>query len=458
MSFPVAAFPVWVPVLLALLVAGLVAWIVVELCWSYVCQKKRKDRPKTKGGSPDISDLPATGFLRIKSRWASAGRALPLRKGADTSDRETSTGQRGPRSPISGFPVGPVALALVLVLAVLTAISFFAVFRSPGTLGFQATFLESGAPEGETNTIKPTVGTVVPISAELDPPGEQLLNAAIAITGPSTIILSDCYAEVQRKVEGYAKGPQARINLGDLDGSDGVEVECNLTVAHRIRRIETVELELTAANSSMTEKQHLVLEPPDVEQGQETAEAHADREIHNSPALWDRSLMIVKPGAFEEQGEEWPLIDPRRLHAFRSEPEGRSVTIHQLEDTRVQSSKILTLEGFITSRPVTQDTFKAKGSGRKADRQVFSIGQSPSEQGGWCSTTRSESQAHLREGDRIRVRATVVEWGRSRASGGIAVMLDCPAVKIVGPVTGPESASRSGAATVSRQFNHGGVR
>jgi hypothetical protein len=278
---------------------------------------------------------------------------------------------------------------------------------------------------------------------------EQLTGAAVVVTGPSTILLKNCWAyTAAKKVDGYAHGPHARIELGALSSSGAVEVECHLVAVHRIRHLETVKLELTAADASTTEKQFLNLVPPSVKSGQEKAEALADKEVHSSPALWQRSSMHPAPGAFKEQGTEWPLLDPLYLHGFLSESPGLTKALHHLEDTWVQSSKIVTVSAIITSHPVTLERFKAKGSGRQAIRQVYAIGQNPGEQGGWCTTTRSTSQPPLRKGDHLRLRVAVVEWGRSQESDGIAVMLNCPAVRALGAI---DNAARASARLLRRR-------
>jgi hypothetical protein len=163
--------------------------------------------------------------------------------------------------------------------------------------------------------------------------------------------------------------------------------------------------------------------------------------------------MSPKKGAFKELGNEWRQLDPRYLHGFLASPGGRITTLRHLENTRVQSSKIVTLHAEITSSPVTVEHFTAEGSGRKAVRQVYAIGQSADEQGGWCTTTRSTSQPPLQKGDHLKLRAAVVEWGRSEANEGFAVMLNCPAVQVLGSI-GTAEASGSGAATVPGRFNH----
>jgi hypothetical protein len=352
------------------------------------------------------------------------------------------------------FPVVLVALTVLCVLVFSFAFYAWMVLQAPATLGFTASFDRANPAVMGTNTAAPTVGMTIPAYVTLKAPGEHLSDAAVVVTGPPTVALSDCYAHAQgQKPRGYARGSQARIPLGDLGPSEEVEVQCNISVVHRIRRLETVEFEMTAANWSDSPRYFLYLVPPDVKQGQETAEAQADEEIRTSPALWQKSSMVAAKGGFEELGERWPLVDPRYLHGFRSEPRGRTTTLRHLQSTRVEPSKIITLNAVISSDPVTQERFEAKGSERQAIRQVFAVGQQPGEKGGWCTTTRSTAQAPLKEGRHVKLRAAVVEWGISEASGGIAVMLNCPAVKVLGAIGGAARAFDSGGATVPDRLN-----
>jgi hypothetical protein len=437
MSLLNVSFPVWVPV--AGVIALLVALAVAELSktWGVKCLLK-------------------DGMSAI---WRALRNVRGEGEGRILSSQPSQPDQK-PKRPFSlliDFPRRATALLLLIgVSVVLFALSIGTTLRAPATFGFNASFSEANPGVIETNTAAPSVGMELPIHATVKPSGEQLAGAAVVITGPSTIVLRDCYVHTaEERIDGYAHGSQARISLAGLDSADQVAVECVLFVKRRIRHLETVSLKLMAADSSSTDDQALYLVPPDVELGQEKAEALVDKEVRVSPALWQRSSMRPAPGAFKEQGAEWSLLDPLYLHGFLSIPPGLTTTLHRLEDTRVQSSKIVTLSAVITSRPVTQERFTAKGSGRKAIRQVYAIGQSPGEKGGWCTTTRSTSQRPLREGDRLKLRAAVVEWGRSEESGGIAVMLNCPAVKIVGASDGAARASSSsGGASAPERPSH----
>jgi hypothetical protein len=366
------------------------------------------------------------------------------------------TGKRKPYSLI-GFPRRVMALVLLGVLMSFVAIYSATLFRSPAVLGVQEAGLsESTAPGSGTTYATPIVGTAWYLRATLNLPHEQMAEASVGISGPSSIVFSSCFAfgSSGPKVSGYARGPLGRIALEGVGAADTVTVECRFLVVHRVRVQEVLKVELATASSPTAAEKILYLEPPDGVKGQEAAEAQSDKEIRTSPALWEASSIIPKPGAFKEQGGEWPMLDPRYPHGFFSEPKGRTMTLPRLEDTRVQSSKIVTLSAVITSHPVTQERFKVEGSGRQAIRQVYAIGQSAGERGGWCTTTRSTSQRPLRAGDHLKLRAAVVEWGRSQDSGGIAVMLNCPAVKILGSAGEPGSPSSSGAATVPNRFDH----
>jgi hypothetical protein len=356
---------------------------------------------------------------------------------------------------IGEFPIAPVALALLAVVVVFISFWSLTLFRAPGSLGFQASFsnLAKGSAETTSNAA-PTVGSEFFVYAALNPGREELSDAAVAISGPITIAFSHCHALASGEtVNGYTHGPQGRIELGDIGSHDSVEVQCRISVTHRIRHLEIVKVELVSANSDPEEK-FLYLQPPDAQQGQEAAEAQTDREIRTSPALWKRASMVVRKGAFQEQGDEWARLDPHYLHGFPAVPGDRFTTLRHLEDTRVQSSKIVSLRAFITSRPVTLERFKAKGSGRQATRQVYAIGQSPGERGGWCTTTRSTSQLPLREGNHVKLRAAVVEWGRSEASGGFAVMLNCPAARALGHTGKRAKTAVSGAAAAPSRLSH----
>jgi hypothetical protein len=361
--------------------------------------------------------------------------------------------RRKPGGSISRFPVSAVATVLLGVLAVFIGIYAGTLFRGPGTFGFSGSFDQNNPAVTGTNTAAPQVEAELTAYATLKPSGQKLSEAAVIISGPTTITLSDCHVQGQKAKSGFARGSQARVGLERISSTDLVNVECNITVVHRIRRLETVTLELAGADSADTKKAVLYLEPPNAEQGRETAEAEADQEVRMSPALWQKSSMVSTENGFREQGIEWPLLDPRLLHGFQSEPHGRTRALHQLESTRIEPSKILTLSAVITSAPITQERLKVKGSERQAIRQVFAVGENLGEQGGWCETTRSTDRPPLREGQRVKLRAAVVEWGRSEASGGIAVMLKCPAVKVQG-ASSATAKTESGAVPVPNRLSH----
>lgn len=428
MSPQLAALPPFVVDLIGLVVFALLVFAVVEL-------------RRWLGGS----SVEAWLKERLARIWK-AQRDPGEEPKQDAGDQPSSEQKRKSRSPIIGFPVSAVALVLLGVMALVFTLYGWTVFQGPATLDFSASFDEASPAVTGATTADPTVGMVIPAHAMLKQPGKRLSDSAVVISAPETIALSDCYAHTSdRKFKGYARGPQARISLGDLGSSDAVEVECSISVVHRIRHLETVTLELTAANYPDAQKRFLSLVPPDVELAQETAEDQADKEIRASPALWRKSSMNPAKNGFKELGEEWPRINPQYLHGFMSEPHGRTTTLQHLDGTRVESSKIMTLKAVITSPLVTEERFRAKGSERQAIRQVFAIGEEAGERGGWCTTTRSTSQPPLREGEHIELRAAVVEWGRSAASGGIAVMLNCPAVKVLGVIGKVARGAGSGA-------------
>ena len=278
------------------------------------------------------------------------------------------TGKRKPYSLISGFPRRVMALVLLGVLMsfiAIIAIYSATPFRSPAVLGVQEAGLsQSTAPGGGTTYATPVVGTAWYLRATLNLPDEQMAEASVGVSGPSSIVFSSCsaFGSSGPKVPGYARGPLGRIALEGVGAADTVTVECRFLVVHRVRVQEALKVELATASSPTAAEKILYLEPPDVVKGQEAAEAQSDKEIRTSPALWEASSVIPKPGAFKEQGGEWPLLDPRYPHDFFSEPSGRTTTLPRLEDTRVQSSKIVTLSAVVTSHPVTQERFKIEGS------------------------------------------------------------------------------------------------
>lgn len=401
MSVPIGALLTWVAVLIGVAVVAVVIFAVVELIKSSRVRCVARDCLSAAWHAP----------RDLYRRWK----------------------ERKSRSPISDFPLRPVAM--LLLLAVLSTMFFLAigpVIQGPATFGFNASFREESPAVLEPKTAAPSVGAELSVEATVNPPSEELLGVAVAIAGPTTVAFKDCYARAGEKTtkRGYAHGPRARILLAELGLADEVEVACTMSVKHRIRDLETVDLDVTAADASTAEEQFLNLLPPNEKLDQEKAEALAETEIRTSPAAWQKSSMRPAPDAFKEQGARWSLLDPKYLHGFHSGLQSLTRTLHQLEDTRVESSKIVTLEAVITSRPVTQERFRARGSNRQAIRQVYAIGQDPGEQGGWCTTTRSTAQRPLKKGDHLRIRAAVIQWGRSEESGGIAVMLNCPAVKI----------------------------
>ncbi|HVQ58523.1 MAG TPA: hypothetical protein VMS60_06400 [Solirubrobacterales bacterium] len=413
MSAPLAALPGWVAVLIGISFAVLVILAVVELV--------RSSRVKCA-----VRDCLSAAWRALRSLWS-----------------------------LSNFPERSVAMVVLLVVsATMLFLAIGPVIHGPAALGVKASFQETSPAVIETDTAAPTVGTDLSFGATVDPSSDRLAGSAVVVTGPETTSLGECHASTaEETTDGYAHGSQARISLAELGSADKVEFECHLSVERRIRYWEPIELELTEPEAAAAGTGALYLRPPDVALGREKAEALAEREIHTSPADWQESSMRPAPDAFEEQGEEWSLLDPQALHGFRSGPPGLAKTLHQLEDTRVESSKIVTLRTVITSRPVTQDRFQAKGSNRQAIRQVYAVGQKPGEQGGWCTTTRSTAQPRLKKGDRLQIRASVIEWGKSEASDGIAVMLNCPAVKVLGSTGGPVSTPEVGAATVPDRFN-----
>jgi hypothetical protein len=360
---------------------------------------------------------------------------------------------RQPGQLIGRFPVTTVATVLLLVSGAFTAIYDWSLFKASSTVEFSATFDQGNPAVTGPRTAAPSVESEVSASVTLKPRGQRLTEAAVIISGPVTITLSDCHVQGEKGEVGFARGAQARVGLEDVRATDPVKVKCKITVVQRIRRIETVTFELTGAGPAETEKEVLYLLPPYAERGRETAEAQADKEIRTSPALWQESSMEPSKDGFREQGIEWPQLDPRALHGFGSEPAGRARTLRQLQSTRIEPSKIETVNALITSPPVTQDRFTAKGSERRAVRQVFAIGEKPAEQSGWCSTTRSTAQPPLRKGQHVTVRAAVVEWGKSESSGGISVMLDCPAVRARGAV-GAAVKTEAGAGAVPDRVNH----
>lgn len=420
MKLPLATLPVWVTVLVGAAVVGGLILAVLEL---FVFSKPSRVRCA-------VGQHLVTARHALRGLWSNNQQD----DGSSSGSARKSGKRRRPRSLIIDFPNRLVALALLAVLFAFTGFYGLTLFfRAPATLGFNASFSESSPVVIETNTAAPTVGMHLPVRAMVDPPKDRMSSAAVVIAGPSTTRLSDCNAHTaKKKIDGYSHGAQARILLAGFESESDVEVECILSVEHRIRRLEKTRVALTRADASTTEEQPLYLVPPRIELGQEKAEALAEEEVRTSAALWQPSSMRSAPGAFRKQGDEWPLLDPGYPHRFSSEPRRLTKTLHQLEDTRVQSSKIVTLSGVVvTSRPVTQEIIAAKEGGRRAIRQVYAIGQEAGEQGGWCTTTRSTVQRPLRDGDYLKVRAAVIEWGRSQESGGIAVMLNCPAVKIL---------------------------
>lgn len=377
-------------------------------------------------------------------------------KAAGAEDYSTRR-HRGRRSGelIGRFPVTTVATVLLLVIGAFTAIYDWSLFKASSTVEFSAAFDQGNPAVTGPRTAAPSVESEVSASFTLKPGGQRLTEAAVIISGPVTITLSDCHVQGERGEVEFARGAQARVGLEDIRSTDPVEVKCKITVVQRIRRIEAVTFELTGAGPAETEKEVLYLLPPYAERGRETAEAQADKEVRTSPALWQESSMEPSKGGFRELGIEWPQLDPRALHGLGSEPAGRTRTLRQLQSTRIEPSKIETVNALITSPPVTQDRFTAKGSERPAVRQVFAIGEKPGEQSGWCSTTRSTAQPPLRKGQHVTARAAVVEWGKSETSGGIAVMLTCPAVRALGAV-GAAVKTEAGAAAVPERLNHGG--
>jgi len=430
------SLPVLLAVLLGVAILGLLIFVVLQLVGLF--------RSSCAEGLVNHCLL---GFWKAQRRLREKGKARAANR------------RRGgkPKSPFSiiDFPVTLVALVLLCTVVLTVGLVNWKFVQSSATFSFSASFDRANPAVATSNTAAPSVGMTIEAVGVLEPSGEELSDAAVVVTGPGTVAFRACYGKVQGRVsKGYASGSQARIELGDLDSSGAVEVKCEIFIEHRIRHLETVQFELTAANSADGSEKFLYLVPPDVKQGQETAEAQADEEIRTSPALWERSSMVATKDGFEEQGEVWPLIDPRYLHGFAAGPKGRPTTLHHLQDTRVEPSKIVTLDAVITSHPVTQERFEAKGSERRAVRQVFAVGQEPGEKAGWCTTTRSTAQVPLREGRHVRLRAVVVEWGRSEASGGIAVMLTCPAVRILGATGAPARAFDLGAAVVPDRLSH----
>lgn len=381
------------------------------------------------------------------------------RRGKADGDAETKKKgrRRGSSGMIDGFPVRAMTAFLVAAFALFAAFFILTAYRQSGPLTFEAGLQEPGS-EATTTTASPAVGKAMLVRATLKPAQEHLANLAVVVSGPSTIAFSWCNAYVSgEKIDGIARGPKGRIGLGDLGPDVQVTILCRFFVVRRIRSLEAVKVELTGADAG-GKAEELYLAPPENKRGQEAAEAHADAEIRESPALWQRSSMVAREAAFGEQGKLWPLLDPHRLHGLDSMPAGRPTTLRHLEDTRVEPSRIVSLPATITSRPVTMEEFAAAGRHRRAVRQVFAIGEKPGERGAWCTTTTSTAQPRLHQGDRVELRAVVAEWGRSEASDGAAVMLYCPALRVLGSIGVAVRSSEAGATTVPDRFNRDGGR
>jgi hypothetical protein len=320
---------------------------------------------------------------------------------------------------------------------------------SAAQVRFDTGVLEEGGGGGTRSFATPKLHETLPLRLTLTPMHEDLTGVSITISPPRSVRLTDgCYYKLTRLKERrncLKPNGEGRVDVARLGAGETLEVAAEAEVVHRIDGQEVIAIEMSSADDTDSSRKQIDLYPPKGSDGEEAAKESFEEELEG-PLHWVESTLQMPDDVFEDLGDQWAFLSPRRLHGLEQVPYGRLVNVRSLVNNRLLGSKIVTFKSVVESPPLRVKGLRARPSNLRMFKELLSLSSTVPKRDLWCMTSRSSAQPRLHPGDPVLVRAALIGWGLARPFGQEVqtAMAICPVVHLLDREVAPGAASASG--------------